>query len=253
MPDANEKKKWRKWFRLFTEQPLIVNVLGGVATVAVLALIVKLTHLVHHVGYTFILLAIGVITLIGGLLLLIWHRKLMNTWQLMSVEALVVVGSALISVTMHNEFLTVTPRSPTPISASCQAPSRVGLTVSDYELQACDCIDIPGIRQEKGRPPRVVETVSCKNSHDAEVYFTGDIWPPNSAYPGDKEVDTEVNARCMNEFARYVRQNFNQSALEYVYWDPNRDTWTQGHARYIACAAYNPLKPVNRSVRGSRT
>lgn len=245
MSNADDPKRRPNLFKRLIKQPLISSVLSSLTVAGILALISKATHLIGHVSYTSILLVAGVIVLIGGIASLIRYRKQLNIWQFTSVAALVVASSALTSITVHNEI----PKD----TASCQDLSRVGLTVSAFELEACECIDVPGIRQGPLPPLKAIESVSCDSSHDAEVYFAGNIWPPNAAYPGDNAVISGAGSQCDHEFVRYIGQSTSHTALKYTYWYPSRTSWARIDDRNVECVVYNPLKPVDRSLRGSRT
>lgn len=91
--------------RPIIEHPLIVAILGGMVVAGVLALIKNITKPIGTGSYTsIILLAVGVIALIGGLTLLFRYRGSMNAWQYTSIAVLVLAGSALIVVTARSVF-----------------------------------------------------------------------------------------------------------------------------------------------------
>lgn len=100
MANIGDQERQESWVRRFLKLPLVTPILGGVAAAAIVALIHRLAHLMDNISsYTYILLAIGVIALIGGLILLIQQRKTMNIWKFASVMTVVISGSALISAT----------------------------------------------------------------------------------------------------------------------------------------------------------
>lgn len=104
MTDTDTEGRPRRLIRLFTEQPLIVNILSGVAVVLILALIGKASHLIGRIGYAPVLIALGVIALICGLLPLIRYRRSLSTWRFASVVTLVVAGSSLTGVIAGHEL-----------------------------------------------------------------------------------------------------------------------------------------------------
>jgi hypothetical protein len=75
------------------------------------------------------------------------------------------------------------------------------------------------------------------------------------AYPGDKSVSNQTQARCNYAFVKYDRMAYGASLFDYQYVIPDNTTWPSGD-RFVVCVAYEPdaqgsgALPLNYSIKG---
>ncbi|MFC0037525.1 septum formation family protein [Actinomadura rayongensis] len=117
-------------------------------------------------------------------------------------------------------------------------------------LRKGECVNIVGVRS--GDSASAGRVVSCSVRHDAEVFFTGDVWARSAAYPGNAVVVRDAERRCRRAFETYVGVRFTRSMFDDRYWFPSRESWDRDRDRQVVCVAYYDL-PVNYSVAGTRS
>jgi len=119
--------------------------------------------------------------------------------------------------------------------------------VSAFQIQEGDCFNdrAGSIIGEVAS----VDTVSCAEPHDKEVYVVERL--PNAAFPGDgtSEIAREL---CVERFGGFVGLSYEASSLDIYFFHPTRESWAQDD-REVVCAVYdmNRTKLVG-TVRGSR-
>jgi Septum formation len=136
-------------------------------------------------------------------------------------------------------------------------PSATQLAFS--QLQPGDCLAGSNMGLDTGTPwPESVTRVACTKPHEAEVFFAGSIWPQSLAYPGQKVIDNQSNARCEAAFASYDGTDYQTSmfTMLYIVNDDSTD-WASGD-RSLECIAYKPSSsgpsggtPLDYSIKGS--
>jgi hypothetical protein len=82
------------------------------------------------------------------------------------------------------------------------------------------------------------DVVPCEHAHGAEVFFVGDAWPADAAYPGGAAVSTEFDASCEREFEASAGVSPDRAGFEVSGWVPGVDSWAEGD-REIFCLAYD--------------
>jgi Septum formation len=138
-----------------------------------------------------------------------------------------------------------TPSSPGTIK------STVGV-VSVGALQAGDCVQEKGLSSTNIPWSATIQVVPCNKPHAGEVFFSGDYWPQDAAYPGDQTMTEQAKAKCASVFYSYVGTTLNYSTLNFVDRFPLASTWKSVSDRYMFCVAYDPKGPLRATVRGSR-
>lgn len=99
-----------------------------------------------------------------------------------------------------------------------------------------DCMDESGL------------AVDCETEHYAEIYLETDL--EGAEFPGKAAVDEEAMALCQQDFADFVGTEWEESALDFVYWTPNEQSWDAGF-KLVSCAVIDPAGPLTGSVQGS--
>ncbi len=103
-------------------------------------------------------------------------------------------------------------------------------STSVFEMKVGDCFDDPG-----GEAVLDVETISCDEPHDFEVFFIGDL-QYEGTYPGDSEVSDMAGNLCLPHFTQYVGSDFQTSTLNISTLYPSYESWTQLDDREVVCA-----------------
>lgn len=85
--------------------------------------------------------------------------------------------------------------------------------------------------------PTAFTVVPCGTLHGAEVFFSGNMWAAQRAYPGDKAIYRQALARCYSAFKSYVGVPYSGSTLLFTSTNPDSDTWSMGD-RQVLCIAY---------------
>ncbi len=166
----------------------------------------------------------------------------------------------LVAVTvLVRSATTITARSSSSTSPrSSASPTASARQLAFNQLKPGDCLQGPGLNLGTTNPwPDYYNVVSCTQQHRAEVFLADNAWPSALAYPGDKKVESQGDARCNTAFRAYDGIDKSQSAFTWDYSFPDNIAWADGD-RSILCIAYEATQeyqggaPVNYSIRGSR-
>lgn len=150
--------------------------------------------------------------------------------------ALVVVGLAIATMVA---VAIVIVRTPTPRQ----------LTVDQY--RAGDCLQGPPLPvTTTGSWPYLVTVVPCTQRHSGEVFFTSHLWPRSLPFPGAQIADSQMTRACENAFESYDGAMSSDSAFQFVVIGPGKADWASG-VRSIQCVAYEPIGPVDYSIKGT--
>ena len=103
----------------------------------------------------------------------------------------------------------------------------------------------------RGDIPDSILVVPCAGKHDAEVFFIGDVWKREQAYPGEKAVVDQFTTHCEEAFKAYVGLSIGSSVLSFAGTVPSRVTWPTGD-RPVGCIAYDPKAELLGTVNDSR-
>ena len=119
--------------------------------------------------------------------------------------------------------------------------------VDPLDVEVGDCVKEP---TASGTATEVesVSAVPCDQPHDGEIYATFDL--PDGEFPGDEQVSTAGEQRCVEEFATYVGISYEESAYELSTLFPSQETWEQGDREYV-CIAVDPAGELTGSVKGA--
>lgn len=112
-------------------------------------------------------------------------------------------------------------------------------------LAVGDCLTDPGL----GDFDRV-ETTSCGEPHDWEVYLSTTATGFGSIYPGDVALATHIDNRCYESFDAYVGAPYQESLYIYDFLFPTVDAWDAGDRAFL-CIAGTGAEPIATSVRAS--
>jgi hypothetical protein len=144
-----------------------------------------------------------------------------------------------------------------------EAPEVEPVSVSVFELMAGDCLLTPSAHTEPASRQlqfwqdrfgflSTFDVVPCEQVHGAEVYFVGEIWAADAAYPGDAAVDDAWWSSCEREFRTYAGVAPGRAGFELNGWLPDASTWVRGD-REITCLAYDAAGEDLRGTVAERT
>jgi hypothetical protein len=125
------------------------------------------------------------------------------------------------------------------------APPPVPRLLAYNQLQTGDCLTGANLAATLGTNnswPTKVTSVSCDQSHLAEVYYANEnYWPKSDAFPGYNTLVDQANSQCENQQAAYTGVPYAQSAKIYrenVIGPFSSDIWARGD-RELVCVAYH--------------
>lgn len=106
-----------------------------------------------------------------------------------------------------------------------------GDATSVADIAVGDCFDDPAeeIVVE-------LELIDCAEPHDNEVYANLQI--QEDAFPGDEAITAFAYDACLDPFAAYVGESYEDSALDYWFLTPTAESWNSGD-RAITCVLYS--------------
>jgi hypothetical protein len=115
-------------------------------------------------------------------------------------------------------------------------------TVDAFDIEVGDCIVYPEETSaeqstETTDAPSEIETVSCDQPHDSEVYTVFDL--PDGDFPGDEEVVAAADERCAGDFESFVGNSYDNSVLDIEYFFPSEESWSFDGDREVACMVYH--------------
>ena len=135
------------------------------------------------------------------------------------------------------------------VIAALNSPSRL----TEEQLKSGDCLQGSNMGLGNSNPwPNLVTAVPCTQQHQAEVFFSGNVWPKSLvAYPGYKAISAQGHERCLTAFSAYDGVALSGSAFTFTDIIPGDATdWAAGD-RLVVCVAYQPGVPVVFSIKGS--
>lgn len=122
----------------------------------------------------------------------------------------------------------------------------VGCNTSVFELDVGHCFNDPESFDEVAD----VETVSCSEAHDNEVFAIEEV-AGGSNWPGQDLVSEAADNACVTAFESYVGVDYFSSVYELGWLSPTETSWADGD-REVICFLYDPaLDPIVGSARGS--
>jgi TIR domain/Septum formation len=171
------------------------------------------------------------------------------------LPVLVAAGSVAILGLVAGLLFALVPSGPARPKAA--QPKTVALA----RLTTGNCLETPQAwAQNKSRRsqfwngaawPTSFTVVPCRTLHSAEVFFSGNVWAAQPAYPGDKALKKQALAQCYSAFKTYVGVPYSESTFLFTYTYPDSQTWPQGD-RQLLCVAFGANgSEFRNSIRGT--
>lgn len=114
---------------------------------------------------------------------------------------------------------------------------------------AGDAVDVDAVAAEVSE----VDTVSCAEPHDLEVFARAELpHGPDAAFPPPEAVDTAIVDTCRPHFERYVGLPFERSRLWITGFYPVESQWRTGDRAVICLLFDGDLRKLEGSMAGQR-
>jgi hypothetical protein len=125
-------------------------------------------------------------------------------------------------------------------------PGTSGSEQDVFDLGIGDCLNETAA---EGDEVFSVPVVDCESPHDYEVF--GEATLADAAeFPGTDSTFEQADTLCYDLFAGYVGAAWEESALEYTYFSPTEQSWSEGD-REVTCLVFDPEAMLTGSVAGS--
>ena len=127
------------------------------------------------------------------------------------------------------------------------------LEVVDFNSLTVGTCLFRGAQRSDDPEDRPVYVTDCATPHQGEVFHELTFEsPPGATYPGDASVSALADQICVDAFAGYVGIDFASSRLNFLYFYPSAETWSDGD-RDVTCILYgsDPEELLRGSVAGT--
>jgi hypothetical protein len=123
--------------------------------------------------------------------------------------------------------------------------------VDPFEVKLGDCVDEPVSSTDEVEEVESVKAVPCDSPHDGEVYAVFDL--PDGDFPGDEEVATAGEERCVEEFATFVGTPYDDSEYDITSLFPTKQSWEEKDDREYVCIVVAPEgEQVTGTLKGKK-
>lgn len=113
------------------------------------------------------------------------------------------------------------------------------------DLKVGDCLDKSEL---EGSEVTSVETKSCTEPHDAEVF--GSVTHADGDYPGQAAVEKQAEEECTAKFEEFVGVPYAQSKIYFSTLSPTKEGWDRADDRTSLCILLSD-EPVSESLQGA--
>ncbi len=123
--------------------------------------------------------------------------------------------------------------------------------VDPFEVELGDCVQEPVSSSEEVEEVESVKAVPCAQPHDGEVYAVFDL--PDGEFPGEDEVSSAGEDRCVEEFATFVGKAYEDSQYDITSLFPTKESWESQDDREYVCLVVAPEgEQVSGTLKGKR-
>ena len=113
-----------------------------------------------------------------------------------------------------------------------------------FDIRAGDCLNEPASDEFA-----TVEAVPCSEPHQLEAFHLFTV--EQASFPKDEASwDGIIFPVCDPAYAGYIGRAYQDSELEYHYFTPTKDSWSQGD-REVVCIVYGAEDRTTGSFKGS--
>lgn len=130
-------------------------------------------------------------------------------------------------------------------SPAASGEAGEGEETSVFDLAVGDCFT-GSVEAES------VEVFDCEDPHVFEVYAVFDYEAgPDEAYPGDEEIGSVADDRCVDEFEPYIGEEYASSRWFATVIRPSEDSWRFGDREILCAVSLEDESEVTGSAEGS--
>jgi hypothetical protein len=125
--------------------------------------------------------------------------------------------------------------------------------VSVFDVQPGQCF---APQQEVQAEIATLDAIPCDGPHRQESYAIVAYEPPTGvtgdAFPGDANLKSYADAKCAEQFEKYVGISYLDSSLFFTYLLPSARGWGQNNDRSVVCFVTSTGPELTSSVKESR-
>ena len=100
--------------------------------------------------------------------------------------------------------------------------NEIAGTTAVSELKVGQCVDLPGDGVDEVAR---LDTQSCDEPHEAEVFSVGDLGDGSDPYPGADEIDQLIAEQCIPDFEAYIGTPYGEGDLDVYRIYPLESDW----------------------------
>ncbi|MFV0257199.1 MAG: septum formation family protein [Acidimicrobiales bacterium] len=129
------------------------------------------------------------------------------------------------------------------LALGCAGIAGCGSETSAFDIDVGDCLnDVSGEIAS-------VNTVSCEDPHDREVYYAFNL--PDGEYPGEAAVSEAASQSCENAFSDYVGVLLDESRYGIYSLTPTQESWDVLDDRLVTCMLGAGNEKITGSAKGT--
>lgn len=114
-----------------------------------------------------------------------------------------------------------------------------------FSLKVGDCMPT----SEDSGEMSEADVVPCDQPHADEIFYEFEL--ADGEFPGEDEIQAEVEAECIPAFDEFVGLSYDESSLDFWWISPTEQSWDQANDRLVQCAIYDPAGDVTGSLKGA--
>jgi len=153
----------------------------------------------------------------------------------------ITAGAALVAATLSG-CSAIDALSGTGVARNGDGAVTTQSEADAFDLRVGDCID------DNGNASQITSVVilPCKEQHRYEAYATMQL--EDGDYPGSDAIVAQADEFCASEFQRFAGIGYDDSALDYTYFYPTSQSWSQGD-REVLCLIGDPTGDVSGTLK----
>ncbi|WP_125776263.1 septum formation family protein [Antribacter gilvus] len=115
-----------------------------------------------------------------------------------------------------------------------------------FSIKLGDCLDMAAF-SSVATEFETAPVIPCTDPHTGEIF--AELTLPEGDFPGDDALATQAEEYCVAEFGTFVGLSYEESALDFTYFVPTSDGWTQADDRVMQCVIES-TEPVTGTMAG---
>ncbi|HWV49624.1 MAG TPA: septum formation family protein [Microbacterium sp.] len=116
-----------------------------------------------------------------------------------------------------------------------------------FQLKVGDCLTEEAMT---GGETNTAPVIPCDEPHPYEVYYEFEL--EDGEFPGSAAIEAPAIEKCEAAFTEFVGLTWDESTLEYSWFEPTQASWDQGGDRLLQCIIYDPADDaLTGSLKGA--